>query len=119
MNFQIVSGEILLDYQRKYQVLLVDLRDYESYCREHLTGALWMSGKHAPKELSLLIDHYFCMYGREPEWIALYCHSGRISLMTAKELARMGYPVLSLYGGYDGWRQEHPTNCPLEFHHSL
>lgn len=119
MNLQIVSGEMLLDYQKKYQILLLDLRDYKSYCQGHIAGALWISPKGVQEEIPLLLKHYYYMCGNEPDWIALYCHSGRISLLTAKKLAQMGYPVLSLYGGYDGWKQKQNLLRPLEFHHSL
>ena len=119
MSLQIISNEMLMDYQKKCGILLIDLRDYESYCKGHLPGALWMSHALVLKEIPLLLEHYYATHGQEADLIALYCHSGRISLATAKSLAKMGYSVLSLYGGYSQWNIDSSINSPLEFHEPL
>ncbi len=119
MQFQIISGKNLNQYRTSQKILLVDLRNYQSYQEEHIPGALWMSWEHAQEEIPLLITHEYHMHGSYPDWIALYCHSGRISLLVARELTRLGYPILSLHGGFLRWKQEQAQNCLLEFHHSL
>lgn len=119
MEFQIISGKTLSQYKKNKRILLIDLRSYESYHKGHIPGALWMNWEHASEEIPLLLEHQYCMQGRYPDWIALYCHSGRISLLVAKELSRLGYPILSLHGGFARWEEEQFKNCPLEFHHSL
>ncbi len=112
MEFQIISSKTLSQYSINHKILLIDLRSYESYHKSHIPGALWMNWEHASEEIPLLLEHHYCMKGWYPDWIALYCHSGRISLTVARALSRMGYPILSLHGGYDHWEKEHSQNCP-------
>ncbi len=119
MTFQIISSKTLLQYLTNRNILLIDLRSYGDYLTAHISDALWMNWEHACDELGLLLNHYYCLHGKSPDEIVLYCHSGRISLQTAKILSRAGYHVLTLNGGYEAWLKESFPNSPLEFHYSL
>ncbi len=104
MNFQIISANTLSQQLEKGNVLLLDLRSRESYERSHIPQALWMDWEQAEEQLPVLWADHTAAHGQEPEWIILYCDSGHISLITARDLAVRGYPVMSLNGGFRHWK---------------
>ncbi|HBA98017.1 MAG TPA: hypothetical protein DCZ23_07910, partial [Lachnospiraceae bacterium] len=78
----------------------IDLRDKEDFEQEHIPGAVWADWE----KLDNTIGHIIMTYNRAAEWIILYCDRGNISLLAARDLARQGYPVISLNGGYRRWK---------------
>lgn len=106
MDFQIISGNTLSGFLAADESLLLDLRSRESYDKEHITGAVWMDWETAEETVPLLWAEYRESHGQEPQWIILYCDSGHISLITARDLAVRGYPVMSLNGGFRRWKGE-------------
>lgn len=108
MLFKIISSETLSKYLRKNRILLIDLRSRENYRHSHIPGAVWMDWEHADTSIDALSDNFHASHGFYPDWIVLYCEAGNISLLTARDLARMGYPIMSLNGGFHRW------NGPLE-----
>lgn len=103
MLFKIISSETLSKYLQKKRSLLIDLRDKESYQRSHIPGAVWMDWEQAEKNIAVLTDDFHANHGFYPDWIILYCDSGNISLLTARDLAKLGYPIMSLNGGFQRW----------------
>lgn len=103
MTFKIISGETLSQYLQDNRVLLLDLRDRKEYETSHISSAVWMNWEQADREIITLSDHFRQQHGHYPDWIILYCDSGNISLITARDLARLGYPVMSLNGGFHRW----------------
>lgn len=101
--FKIISSETLSKYLQKDRILLIDLRSMESYQRPHIPGAVWMDWEQAETDIITLSDSFHTSHGFYPDWIVLYCDSGNISLITARDLARLGYPVMSLNGGFHRW----------------
>lgn len=101
MTLKIIPPGILEDYMEKYNVILIDLRDKEDFKREHISGAVWADWEKLDKDIGQLI----MTYSQTPDWIILYCERGNISLLTARDLARQGYPVISLNGGYVRWKE--------------
>ena len=100
MTLKIIPPVILDDYMDKYNVILIDLRDKEDFEQEHIPGAVWADWE----KLDKTIEHLIMTYNRDAEWIILYCDRGNISLLVARDLARQGYPVISLNGGYSRWK---------------
>ena len=101
MRFQIISGKTLDIYLQKKQCLVIDLREENSYKEGHIPGAVWMDWEYAQEHIDGLLGDYVQEHKHWPEWIILYCDSGNISLLTARDLATRGYPVMSLNGGYE------------------
>lgn len=96
MKLRIISWETLETIQREKELLIIDLRDRDEYEREHVPGAVWGDWEKLEQEITLFIDKR----DTTPEWIVLYCDRGNTSLLTARDLARRGYPMMSVNGGY-------------------
>lgn len=109
MTFQIISANTLSRYLREDDILLLDLRSRESYDRGHIPQAVWIDWEQAERQVPLLWSDYQNAHHREPKWLVLYCDSGHISLLTARDLATRGYPVMSLNGGFHRWNGEIAT----------
>ena len=101
MQFRIISCEILEQYLERNDILLLDLRSKSSYEQEHIPGALWVDWEKAEDNMPKLLSTLDFI----PAWIILYCEHGNTSLLIARDLARNGYPVISLNGGYAYWQK--------------
>ena len=101
MKFQIISGKTLDGYLQKNKCLIIDLREKNSYEKGHISGAVWMDWEYAQEHIDGLVQDYVQENKHWPEWIILYCDTGSISLLIARDLATRGYPVMSLNGGYE------------------
>ena len=103
MLFKIISSDTLSNLLQKKRILLIDLRSRDSYEISHIPGAAWMDWEQAEADITILSDSFHSSHGFYPDWIVLYCDAGNISLITARDLARLGYPVMSLNGGFHRW----------------
>lgn len=101
MQFRIISCEMLEHHLQRNDVLLIDLRSYEEYQTEHIPTAIWKDWE----TLEDSIDVYLKDFPFPPSWLILYCDHGNTSLLIARDLARNGYPVMSLNGGYAYWKK--------------
>ena len=79
------------------EVPLLDVRTAEEYAEGHIPGAVnldWESDGFMEKVKELIpVD--------SP--VAVYCRTGRRSAEAAGKLAKAGYTVYNLEGGYEGW----------------
>lgn len=101
MKFKMISAKDLKEYLGREDVLIFDLREKELYEKAHITGAVWEDWEKIEERM----DGYFTERGEEVHWIILYCERGNTSLLVARDLARFGYPVMSLKGGYLAWEK--------------
>ena len=92
MTFKIISPGDLEYYLDRYNTILIDLREKEDFQKEHIPGAVWADWEKLEKNIGSML----MAYNTNPAWIILYCARGNISLLTARDLARMGYPVTTL-----------------------
>lgn len=99
-DFKIISPGDLEYYLDRYNTILIDLREKEDFQKEHIPGAVWADWEKLEKNIGSML----MAYNTNPAWIILYCARGNISLLTARDLARMGYPVISINGGYERWK---------------
>jgi len=84
---------------RQEGVVLVDVRTAEEFAAGHLPGAAnvdWYSDDFLTQ-----VQH---------KWpvdipLAIYCRSGKRSAAAAATLAKAGFTVYNLLGGYNGWRE--------------
>lgn len=100
MTLKIIPPVDLNNYLEQYNVILIDLRDKEDFEQEHIPGAIWADWERLERNIERII----MTYNKEAEWIILYCDRGNVSLLAARDLARQGYPVASLNGGYIRWK---------------
>ena len=100
MKFRMISAKDLKEYIGREDILLFDLREKNEYEKEHIKGAVWADWEMLDRD----IEKFFHEKKTAVEWIILYCTHGSTSLLAARDLARMGYPVMSLNGGYLGWK---------------
>lgn len=78
--------------------LLIDVREESEFARDHLPGA-----RHIGKGIiERDIEQAYPELNTE---LVLYCGGGYRSALAAENLQRMGYTnVISLAGGYRGWK---------------
>lgn len=79
-------------------IFLVDVRTAEEYAAGHIANA---------KNVDVLKPDFKDQVEVLPKdkEIAVYCRSGKRSLMAANTLAKMGYKVINLRGGWKEWQQ--------------
>lgn len=107
MKLKIISCTTLKKYLGRKDVLLLDLREKSEYDAAHYDGAVWADWEHLEKE----VDHLIATAHQPIQWIILYCDHGNISLVSARDLAKHGYQVMSLGGGYEYC---HTTTSPAK-----
>lgn len=100
MKFKMISSRDLTDYLGREDILLIDVREKEAYQKGHIPGAVWADWE----QLEYQIDNLLSEKQTPVTWVVLYCERGNTSLLAARDLARLGYPVMSLNGGYVGWK---------------
>lgn len=85
--------EEFLDQGR--DMVLVDMRDRQSYENGHIYGAVHIPGEGLMSRLDEL--------PRE-RLIVLYCYHGPNSMRAARQLAQLGYEAADVYGGIWAYR---------------
>lgn len=106
MNYQIISEKTLSAFLRSEHILLLDLRSREDYAKGHIPGAVWLDWEHACEDFPVFLENFEKSNKTPPAHVVMYCDSGHISLITARDLAVRGYPVMSLNGGFHRWHGE-------------
>ena len=96
MNYRVISEKTLNEYLQEADTLLIDLRSRSDYENR-------LDWERAVSEFPSLLKDYEAAHNRLPAHIVLYCDSGHISLITARDLAVRGYTVMSLNGGFHRW----------------
>lgn len=94
-GFQMVHTDEMMEILKKEHVLLVDLRDENSYRKGHIRHA-----KNLPFE-------QISQWEKEiPERVnlALYCRYGNLSLLAARRLRGRKGAVYTLIGGYEAYQ---------------
>lgn len=85
--------------ERDEEFFLVDVREESEYAAGHLPRALHLGKGVIERDIERSIP-------KSDAPIVLYCGGGYRSALAADNLQRMGYTnVLSMDGGYRGWRE--------------
>jgi rhodanese-related sulfurtransferase len=85
--------------ERDEDFFLVDVREESEYAAGHLPRALHMGKGVIERDIERGIP-------KSDAPIVLYCGGGYRSALAAENLQRMGYTnVVSMDGGYRGWRE--------------
>ena len=80
-------------------VVLLDVRTPEEYAAGHIEGALNIDVKD-----SLFISNVQAQIAQGSK-VAVYCRSGRRSLIAAGQMVEKGYDVVNLEGGFLAWEE--------------
>lgn len=106
-SIRILPSRQLKDYLGRSDVLIFDLRDKSDYDREHIPGAVWIDIDLLEKDIRrIFARNYVTNEDREIfnkkgiRLIILYCDRGNQSIYATRDLVKLGYPVVSLNGGF-------------------
>ncbi len=99
-KLQFEIGPVELDHllEEKDSVIALDVRDADSFAKEHIPGAINIPLADLPKRFSQI---------PRDKTIVTYCWTVTCHLATkaALELAEHGYKVLELVGGIGEWKK--------------
>lgn len=101
MQFKIISASELISRLPLEETLMIDLRSKADYDIGHIPEAIWADWE----TLETNIENLLGSVKHPIKQIVLYCDYGNISLLTARDLARIGYPVITVNGGYNAYLQ--------------
>jgi len=93
-NLETISPKMLDYYVNQKKAFIIDLRSEDEYSRGHIKGAVSI-----PYE-----DGHFSYRPPKGMEIVLYCERGSVSLIVARDLAKLGYRVRSVIGGLHAYR---------------
>lgn len=91
MDFENISMNEVMDKYYQTNGILIDVRDPEEYEEGHLPGAI-----NVPYSM---IERGYFMPGKQRKLI-IYCDRGSKSMLASKYLARQGYSVINVIGGF-------------------
>ena len=90
-------------------IVVVDIRPWEDYSKEHIEGAISIPYTGCP---SCFVER---MEPFRNETILLYCKSGKTSRIVCRVLVENGFSVYNLDGGLKGWKEKgYPTEKASE-----
>lgn len=95
MWFLIGVAELEQYLDRGKDMVLVDVRDRNSYEKGHIQGAINIPSDELPDRMQEL---------PKEKLIVLYCYRGPHSMLAARALSRAGYRVADVYGGIMAYR---------------
>ena len=111
-SIRILPARQLKNYLGRRDVLIFDLRDKSDYDKEHIPGAVWIDIGLLEKDIRrIFASSYITNEDREIfnkkgiRLIILYCDRGNQSIYATRDLAKLGYPVVSLNGGFEKYRK--------------
>ncbi len=87
-------------------LIIIDVRDQESFSKEHMKGAI---------QLSVADMKTFCQTTSKNQPLLVYCYHGISSQAVAQHLLDQGFlTVYSLLGGFEKWQSCYPTSDKTE-----
>ncbi len=98
-NYTDLSIDQFADSMAAEKLAVLDIRTPQEYAAGHLRGAAncdW----YAPDFMTLMEETY-----PKDTPLAIYCRSGKRSAAAAKKLAKAGYTVSNMLGGYLAWTE--------------
>ncbi len=98
LRFETISSRDIDKYIYNKRALIIDVREYKEFEKEHIENAICIPFEKLEKE-----------YNKMPRdlILILYCERGGTSLLAAKELYDRGYVVKALMGGIRGYKGNH------------
>lgn len=77
--------------------IIIDIREREEYLIGHIPGSLNILGEE-------LLDNYN-RYLKENYKYVIYCQSGKRSNIICDKLSKLGYDIIEIIDGYDGFEE--------------
>lgn len=78
-----------------HSISIIDIRSVEKYNSSHISGS-----RNIPSNDLVVSPSSYLVKGRK---YYIYCQHGITSAKTCNTLARMGYSVVNIIGGYEAW----------------
>jgi rhodanese-related sulfurtransferase len=97
MTFTTGPGELNRALSEKRDIVVVDVRDAEDFEEGHIGGAVCLPREKWSMASGLRKDKLNVIY--------CYSHVCHLGAAAAVELARQGYPVMEMDGGFLAWRK--------------
>src|SRR5262249_35906942 len=99
------TGPVELDraISEKRDIVVVDVRDADDFAAGHIRGAVSLPREKWSAPIGLRKDRLNVLY--------CYSHVCHLGAAAAVELARQGYPVMEMDGGFFAWRKH---ELPIE-----
>ena len=91
MSLGTVAAREIYQYIGREDFMIIDIRDKEAFTENHILGAVNIPYRELMDTYRKLSSH---------KTYVLYCEHGGTSLMAAREMAKNGYEVLSVIGGF-------------------
>ena len=111
-SIRILPSKQLKEYLGRRDVLIFDLRDKKDYDAEHIPGAVWIDIDLLEKDIRRILSRsYVTNEDREIfnkkgiRLIILYSDKGNQSIVATRDLVKLGYPVVSLNGGFEKYKE--------------
>ncbi len=102
MMFQQIEHDEADQLRKNDNLVIADVRDFESYQIEHIPESV---------HLSMQLLKEFCAQTDKTQPVLVYCNHGISSRSVAQHLVDHGFTeVYSLVGGFEVWREHHPTS---------
>lgn len=95
MDFETIPAKQLNNYIGQYNTIIIDLRDKEDYHEGHIPTAVNIPYNQLSKYKYKIGKFY---------QVIVYCERGSKSLLAARELCKLGYYVINVYGGFNAYR---------------
>ncbi|OGT48188.1 MAG: thiosulfate sulfurtransferase [Gammaproteobacteria bacterium RIFCSPHIGHO2_12_FULL_41_15] len=100
--FQQIDHEDTQQLINSAELVIIDVRDRESFERGHIVGAI---------NLSMPAMQAFCLETNRSTPVLVYCYHGVSSQSVAQFLVEQGFSqVYSLQGGFEVWKEHHPVS---------
>ncbi len=89
-----ISAKMLDDYIGRTDVLLIDLRERESYKQSHIRTAVNIPYQELEERKDLPAG----------KLLIFYCDRGGASMAAARQMKKKGYEARSVIGGFEAYR---------------
>ena len=116
-SIRILPTRQLKNYLGRSDVLIFDLRNKKDYETQHIPGAVWVDFDSLERDIKRILSrNYVVNEDREIfnksgiKIIILYCDRGNQSILATRDLAKLGYPVVSLNGGFEKYKKQQNLN---------
>ena len=111
-SIRILPSKQLKEYLGRSDVLIFDLRDKKNYDAEHIPGAVWIDIDLLEKDIRRILSRSYAtnedreIFNKKGiRLIILYCDKGNQSIVATRDLVKLGYPVVSLNGGFEKYKE--------------
>lgn len=97
MGLCLISTKEISEYRRRWNAMVIDLRDPKDYRQWHIPGA-----RNVPvEELEAFMEQV-----SKSRLVIFYCQYGNTSIQEGCRYVKRGYRICSVAGGIDAYRRK-------------